>query len=194
MTEKENYPPLRYISEEDFNPVEITSKPTDKEIIKAFEDTINTLKNRDCLIAPKEGVENLRVGLESVLDLINCQQEELESIRLSLGLINKRKYYRKFVDEVFRKEKGKELSTPDFDYIYELYFKQQAEIERLEVRLRKERHQFADLGKMYSEIRAEAIKEFVEKFEAYIPNIEGETTMECVKNAIKQTLKEMVGK
>jgi hypothetical protein len=139
-------------------------------------------------------VENLRVGLESVLDLINCQQEELESIRLSLRLINKRKYYRKFVDEVFRKEKGKELSTPDFDYIYELYFKQQAEIERLEVRLRKERHQFADLGKMYSEIRAEAIKEFVEKFEAYIPNIEGETTMECVKNAIKQTLKEMVGK
>lgn len=36
---------------------------------------------------------------------------------------------------------------------------QQAEIERL----KKENHRFADIGKMYSEIRAEAYKEFAEQ-------------------------------
>lgn len=45
----------------------------------------------------------------------------------------------------------------------------------------------------YLEIKAEAIKEFAERFEGNVPHIEGETTMECVKNAIKQTLKETVG-
>ena len=36
-------------------------------------------------------------------------------------------------------------------------------------------------------------KEFAEKIEAYIPSIDGETTMKCVKRAIKQAKKEMVG-
>ena len=39
--------------------------------------------------------------------------------------------------------------------------RQQAEIERLQT----EDNQFADIGKMYSEIRAEAIKEFVERLQ-----------------------------
>lgn len=41
---------------------------------------------------------------------------------------------------------------------------QQAEIERL----KKENHCFADIGKMYSEIKSEARKEFVEQLEAEI--------------------------
>lgn len=68
---------------------------------------------------------------EHALDLINRQQERIEELEIITGLANNRKYYRKFVDEVFCKQKGNELSEPDFDYIYQLYFEQQAEIEQL---------------------------------------------------------------
>ena len=50
----------------------------------------------------------------------------------------------------------------------DLINRQQAEIERLNIRLRKERHQFEDLGKMYSEIRTEAIKEILDRVDAFL--------------------------
>ena len=70
-------------------------------------------------------------------------------------------------------------NCPYFDvkaYCYEIVRKdaldlinrQQAEIERLNIRLRKERHQFEDLGKMYSEIRTEAIKEILDRVDAFL--------------------------
>lgn len=43
--------------------------------------------------------------------------------------------------------------------------RQKAEIERLE----KENNQFADIGKMYSEIKSEAIKEFAERLKKAFP-------------------------
>ena len=52
--------------------------------------------------------------------------------------------------------------------------KQRAEIERLQ----KENKRFADIGKMYSEIRAEAIKEFKEKYKDHIKNFTGKFTDE----------------
>lgn len=45
--------------------------------------------------------------------------------------------------------------------IIDLINRQQAEIERL----KKENQQFADIGKMYSEVRAEVIKEFWKRFD-----------------------------
>ena len=68
--------------------------------------------------------------------------------------------------------------------ILALINRQQAEIERLNIRLRKERHQFDDLGKMYSEIRAEAIKEFAEDIIREFPEAEF---------YINNLVKEMVG-
>lgn len=103
----------------------MTKQFSPQEIKKALEEHI-ACNSKSMLLS------NNGITYGDLLDLINRQKEELESSRLSLGLINKRKYYRKFVDDVFRKQKGKELSTPDFDYIYELYFNQQAEIERLQ--------------------------------------------------------------
>lgn len=72
-------------------------------------------------------------------DLINRQREEIDDLNFIVGIKSKRKYYRKFIDEVYHKEKGNELCEPDFDYIYELYFKQKEEIERL-----KENNQYLD--------------------------------------------------
>lgn len=69
----------------------------------------------------------------------------------------------------------------------DLINRQKAEIERLkgwQDLLKAEKH---------SLIKAEAVKEFADKVLLYIPNIEGDTTIKCVEEAIKQTLKETVG-
>lgn len=69
--------------------------------------------------------------------------------------------------------------------------RQQAEIEKLNIRLRKEQHQFADIGKMYSEIRAEAIKEFARKLLALIGSVEISNL--DLRRHINNLVKEMVG-
>lgn len=73
---------------------------------------------------------------------------------------------------------------------------QQAEVERL----KKETDLFADIGKMYSEIRAEAVKEFAEKL---IMNITINNTNDgyldyavdynCLIEDIQDLVKEMIG-
>lgn len=65
----------------------------------------------------------------------------------------------------------------------DLINRQQAEIERLQT----ENNQFADIGKMYSEIKTEAIKEFAERL------CEGGISNDPVVIAVKAELKEMVG-
>ena len=71
----------------------------------------------------------------------------------------------------------------------------QTEIERLQ----KENNQFADLGKMYSEIRAEAIKEFAELVDKDIEEKLSNSIKEqnpdlyLIHQIIKNRLKEMVG-
>ena len=80
--------------------------------------------------------------------------------------------------------------------ILDLINRQQAEIERLNIRLRKERHQFDDLGKMYSEIRAEAIKEFAQRLKKEKYSVcAGHGMSECVVSVydINNLVKEMVG-
>ena len=67
----------------------------------------------------------------------------------------------------------------------DLINRQQAEMERL----KKENNQFADIGKMYSEIRAEAIKEFAERLEEKIFNCDLVYVYEHIDNLVK----EMVG-
>ena len=55
-------------------------------------------------------------------DQIQEMQDEIQELRIITGLMQKRKYYKKFVDEVWRRQEGYELSSPDADYIYKLYF------------------------------------------------------------------------
>jgi hypothetical protein len=94
----------------------------------------------------------------------------------------------------------------DVDAIVELINivkSQKAEIERLEIRLKKERRQFEALSKMYSEIRAEAIKEFAEKVKNKLWDLptmsdeEGEydyVCMESLEDYIDNLIKEKIGK
>lgn len=70
--------------------------------------------------------------------------------------------------------------------------RQQAEIERLQ----KENNQFADIGKMYSEIKAEVIKEFAERLKKKKNTVcagHGITTYAVGEYDIDCILKEMVG-
>lgn len=70
----------------------------------------------------------------------------------------------------------------------DLINRQQAEIERLQ----KENNQFADIGKMYSEIRAEAIKEFAERLKQkilvspYDVNLFAPYTDNLIDNLVKE--------
>ena len=80
-----------------------------------------------------EIINALECCTKDAIDLIQRQQEHIEDLEALTTLRNKRKYYNKFVTEVYQKEKG-ELHYPDFDEIYKRYFEQQEEIKRLQNR------------------------------------------------------------
>ena len=135
-------------------------KPTDNEIIRAMEccgtdDFCNHCKYQDLRDCHRHLAKD-------ALDFITRQQTEIDDLERIVGLMNKRKYYRKFVDEVFSKQKGKELSEPDFDYIYQLYFEQQSEIERLKDEYEESKKRNQDLVYAFQSYKSEAYKEFAD--------------------------------
>ena len=77
-----------------------------------------------------EGRPHKKLFLEAAerIEELSGDCKELQDI---IGLREKREWYSKFVKEVYQKQPGNELSHPDFDYIYKLYFEMAAEIERL---------------------------------------------------------------
>lgn len=103
---------------------------TDEQIIEALKGSILNAERIKCKCWSIEIYK-----LKNALDLINRQKAEIEELKTITGIMGTRKYYRKFVDEVFKKEKGNKRMSPDFDYIYELYFQQRTEIERLGERI-----------------------------------------------------------
>lgn len=117
----------------------------DEDIKKALEEFQNRILNTNLSF---HIFESEREALKEALALFNRQQERIEELEIITGLANSRKYYRKFVDEVFCKQKGNELSEPDFDYIYQLYFEQQAEIEKFKNAI-KEADQLFSEGSYY---------------------------------------------
>ena len=136
---------------------------TDKEIIKALECCSSPKANcEDCPCFNKDCISTTPY----VLDLINRQQAEIETLK---------------AHEEKEHQYCKNVCEPKY----------KAEIERLQVRLRKERHQFEDLGKMYSEIRAEAIKEFAGKLtDIFYSHDKGDT---YVREVVYNLVKEMAG-
>lgn len=148
-----------------------------------------------CHKCPMLGKRSCKKSLRKhALDFINLLQERIEELEILTGLANSRKYYRKFVDEVFCKQKGNELSEPDFDYIYQLYFEQQAEIERLNGNL-------FTISNACMQRRNEAIKEFAEKVKNYVkthcnpygkPIFDYDTSLKILKY-LDNLLAEMVG-
>ena len=77
--------------------------------------------------------------------------------------------------------------------IISMYNRQKAEIENMQKGIQSVMSANVCLINQVGKAKDEAIKEFIEKFKAYIPSIDGDTTMDCVERAIKQAKKEMVG-
>lgn len=196
-------------------------KLTDSEIKKALERCLgDSCYSSECSFfeETKDGEHCQRVAIKHALDLINRQDFKIHQLEIIVGLRNNRKHYRKFVDEVYRKEKGKELSDPDFDYIYELYFKLQAENERLEkenkllidndvsnkypncVLVEKGRiytRTLEDYDKLIGDISTESYTDFAESLKKDFdnPRIQkfGLDFVKFLKNVVDNRLKERVG-
>ena len=143
---------------------------TDKEIIKALEccsgGDINKSQWEICSPCPYFDDGNCTDLLkENTLNLIKRQQEYIEEIEAIVGLQRKRKYYNRFVKEVWQKEHSK-LSYPDFDEIYKRYFDQQAEIEKLKNKnqiLNQKRANIFEIANAHERGYVKAIKDFQEK-------------------------------
>lgn len=108
----------------------------DNEIIKALEVCGNDLKG--CHECPKkfDGVSCMEELQDEAVELIKRQRERIEDLEVLVGMQRKRKYYNRFVKEVWQKEHGK-LSYPDFDEIYKRYFDQQERLDKLPERIHK---------------------------------------------------------
>ena len=123
------------------------------EIIKALE----CCASGNCGKCPLKNKRSYTV-CESIMAkeafaLIEQQQEHIEDLEALTTLRNKRKYYNKFVTEVYQKEKG-ELHYPDFDEIYRRYFEQQRMIDALIARQQSLQKHFADkTDKIVEELR-----------------------------------------
>ena len=80
----------------------------------------------------------------------------------------------------------RDIDLPTLKEAVNLINRQQAEIERL----KKENHRFADIGKMYSEIKSETCKEFAERLKPKL--FCGHPEMDaCIRGTIDNLLKEM---
>lgn len=138
---------------------------SDEQIQKALECCLLG----ECMSCPIIRFQDCRIMLkDETISLFNRQQERIEELEIITGLANNRKCYRKFVDEVFCKQKGNELSEPDFDYIYQLYFEQQAEIEKWKVEYTRACAERDARICTQDYFKSEAIKEFAERLKAKV--------------------------
>ena len=164
---------------------------------------INGHIDDDVQMTDNEMIERLNKGegfdYDDIIDLINRQKAEIER---SQNII-------KVADKTI------ELQSAEISAKRNLLEEAEAEIERLEQekgRFEADVEMFTDIGKMYSELKAEAIKEFAERLKAKFSCLEyviktSRKTMpvERVKaevdavlqngcpNVIDKILKEMVG-
>ena len=118
-------------------------KLTDEEIVKALK---VVGKETLAFAYDKEQRRFKYVTAKEILDLIHRLQADKAELKEdvehweAIYKISEERKYRKMFNEEWKKEYQKELDkqgegliagSPDFDYVYELYFKQKTEIERL---------------------------------------------------------------
>lgn len=108
-------------------------------------------------------------AIQTVLNLIEKQKEDIKEYEAILDIGNNRKYRKKYLEE--RRKEEPNLLYPDADEIYERYYKQKAEIEELKAKL--EYKQYNDLDNI--------------EFEKYIEKIVKERTEKLYKEI--ETLK-----
>ena len=161
---------------------------TDNEIIKALEcclesKSIGDCKRLKCPMHTKDGCKNAEES-----EYVEKFYERM--IIYALLVIDNLKAENEILAKQFD-----ELSKV-CDKLHAECFSQKKEIERL----KREQHHFADIGKMYTEIKAEAIKEFAERLKQIYTNDErynrpnAHTLILKLFDNIDNLVKEMEGK
>ena len=163
---------------------------TDNEIIKALECCVNKQ-----LCAFDEDKFYCHNGyskfcdialLRDALDLINRLQAEIEHIDNESSAL--------LADIDFRENEINRLQAQN--EVYETCNARKDEtIKSLESRLKKLQMQFGDIGKMYSEIKAEAYKEFADILQSHFENYpyDERVRIDYVIGLIRKKEKELVG-
>lgn len=119
---------------------------TDQEIIKALE---CCAKHYGCMDCPARGKDDCMTNLYKIsLSLIEKLKKDIEEWKTNWNELHKITMHRGYI-LIERWDENQGLK---------------AEVEML----KKENHWFSDLGKMDSEIRAEAVKEFAERLKKEI--------------------------
>lgn len=168
------------------------TKLTDAENVKA--DIIEILNNADgmehisIICFDRNGENETDVKVTDIIDTLNRQKAEIERLQ---------KLQKPTGAGGYKVENGKVVFYSDMLNGYRHEYKDIEEIVReLNLYMHTD-HKNIELISYYKHkektAKTEAIKEFIEKFKAYIPSIDGDTTMDCVERAIKQAKKEMVG-
>jgi hypothetical protein len=148
---------------------------------------------------------------ETAYDKLEEENESLKEDKLELEAIldlrSKRKFYNKFVKEVFQKQEGKKLTHPDFDYIYEQYFKLTEENERLRkaldtdisiVRLSRgngKTHHLREVARVKMDaVRADTVSTIQNKFAVHFGTYTDKDTVKVVDvfRLLDQIAKEML--
>ena len=176
---------------------------TDKEIIKALECcgknhiTGSTDACEHCFL--QNSAMCVTELIYKALDLINRQQAEIEKHKNNCKNCGAktRTCIENLQNNITEKQAEIENLKIANEHLATFNVEAQAEIERLQIRLRKERHQFEDVSKMYSGIRAEAIKEFTERLkEKGFPdeslNGEGIVYVADIDNLVKEMTNERI--
>lgn len=78
-------------------------------------------------------------------------QVENANFRELIDVGNNRVYRKKFIEEIWKKEMGNELSTPDFDYIYQKYFEMRQDRDNWRNNYEYAEHLFPQITKALSE-------------------------------------------
>lgn len=178
MAEKENYPPLRYISEEAFNPVEITVKALVEELIKDLDCMKGTSENDFSTITVKKAITQINGQYE---EIENCYKfiEQLKEARVS--------WEDKCKEQQAEIERFKKIETTVNGFW--------SELQKLAMFKDKEIPTLEELLEYMENLKSEAIKEFAERLDRKFA-FSSDTqciSAKTIRKSIQNELKEMVG-
>ena len=169
---------------------------TDNEIKKALKEILETM-----LVM---GDLQTSSTISRALALFNRLQAENERLQLLFeSVINSRDGYIKVIEQ-YKAENERLKGIKTTDWLVKGISKEQLQEEKIQAlteeinRLQATIDSFTDIGKLYSEIKAEAYKECIEKVKEYIDTYEHLACEECKclpisKDGLDNLYKEMVG-
>ena len=112
----------------DFNMT--TLEPEQKDILDKLNEI--ALEANWGTVERADGAPKLVTVIQEAMEEIKRLRESATEYEDLIRICNDRTWRKKFNEEVWEKELGHKLSTPDFDFVYKLFFEQRDKIKELE--------------------------------------------------------------